>query len=654
MKNYLQLWNPLGHGMDLLARSRSPRVRDGRRKPGRVKRVPRIDDLEGRTLLSVGLDPTFGYAGQVMLNYTAPRAPSGSTEYFTPTSTAIQADGKILVGGTADQYSMTGSGSYTNDLIVFRFNSNGTPDTSFGTSGYTVIPVTVAGSHVDSSGGYVALQPNGSILVGGSDSLTTSSTSSDNSDFVIARLTSSGALDTSFNTTGIQTVDIGNMDSLTGLALAPNGDIVAAGTTTLPSSYTDVFAVARLTPAGALDTSFNTTGKETINFTPATSTTAGSNDTASGLVVQPNGDIVVVGTTMTSLPSGGTYTSTSDFAVARLNTSGGLDTTFNGTGKETIAYTLGGDDSSGANAVALQSNGSIVLAGFATESSEAYNSTTQTWSGVTKTDLALVRLTTAGALDTTFGTGGKIYTQVASLGIPYSTVGNSLAIESDGEIVVGGSASEVTNNGNANENAQYALLGQYQSTGVLDPAYGAGGIALIPGDSATSIAVDSSGRVLYVDSAGTLDRTTPPAPEVVSATYTPVGTAKNQTISSVTITFNTKLNAALADETSTYKLRIGSKGNKYIKITKAVYDDATNSVTLYLKKMKVRSAKSGLYVIFTASGIHGANSEMLNGGNQLAVEVASTNSTALSLAHRSAELHRETPFSLRSESRHTR
>ena len=624
MGNYFQLWNSLGHGLESLVNTRSPRASSTRR-PGRGKRVPRVDFLEDRTLMSVGLDPTFGMGGEVQLTYPAS---SGNSAYVNVTSSAIQPDGKIVVGGTLDQYSMSSSGSSTEDLIVFRLNPDGSPDSSFGSGGRTVISVQAGGTHVDSTGGYVDLQPDGKILVGGSDTLNPSATSSDTGDFVIARLTAAGALDTSFNSTGIQTVNIGNTtandysSSLAGLALTPDGKIVAAGTTTPPSpgptaSASQDFVVARLTSAGALDTSFNNTGTETINFTAATPTTPPSNDTASGVVVQTDGKIVVAGTTSTTLPSGSPFPTTSDFAIARLGVNGGLDTTFNGTGKQTVAFDLGGDKTDNANAVALQSDGSIVLAGYATESSSTYNSQTNTYSGVTKTDLALARLTPGGTLDTAFGSGGKVVTQVTSQGVAYSTQAMALVIEPTGTILVGGSASLTNSYGG------YALLAQYTTTGGLDPTYGTGGIALVPGSTASSIAVDSSGKVLYVDNNnGTVNRTTPPAPAVVSATYTPIRKGKSLKFNSVKIKFNTKLNAVLAGKKGDYQLRVGSKGKKFIKINNVTYDASSNTVTLSIKSTAVPSTKSGgLFALFTASGIHSADSQMLNGGNDLAVQV---------------------------------
>src|SRR5271157_1129617 len=190
MRNYTQLWNGIGRGVGSLVSSRSPRPSIARRA-GRGKLVPRADYLEDRTLMSVGLDPTFGYGGEVQFSYPAS---AGTTyAYVHVTSSALQSDGKIVVGGYFRQY--FSSAPTTDDLIAYRLTTAGKLDTSFGSNGSTLISVQAGGKRVDSTGGYVAVQPNGEIVVGGSDTLPTSPTSTDGADFVIARLTAAGALE---------------------------------------------------------------------------------------------------------------------------------------------------------------------------------------------------------------------------------------------------------------------------------------------------------------------------------------------------------------------------------------------------------------------------------------------------------------------------
>jgi uncharacterized delta-60 repeat protein len=118
----------------------------------------------------------------------------------------------------------------------------------------------------------------------------------------------------------------------------PNGRIVVAGGGAAASS----FCVARLRINGALDTTFGSGGKRVIDF-------GGADESAYGAALQPDGKIVVAGYTQAD----------EDVAVARINANGSLDAAFGAAGKATVdfgAATFG-------NAVALQPNGRVVVAG---------------------------------------------------------------------------------------------------------------------------------------------------------------------------------------------------------------------------------------------------------------------------------------------------
>src|SRR5204862_293283 len=147
--------------------------------------------------------------------------------------------------------------------------------------------------------------------------------------------------------------------------------VVVAGYTSSNGSNTD-FAVARLTSAGALDSSFDGDGKQTIAF-------GGSDDQANSVTVDSLDRVVVAGFTSNG--------STRDFAVARLTAAGALDVSFDGDGKQTIAFT-GGHFS---DAVAVDSLGRVVHA------SSTYSNH----------DFGVARLTAAGTLDSSFDSDGK-------------------------------------------------------------------------------------------------------------------------------------------------------------------------------------------------------------------------------------------------------
>jgi uncharacterized delta-60 repeat protein len=138
----------------------------------------------------------------------------------------------------------------------------------------------------------VGIQTDGKIVVAGS--------TSSNNDFAVARLNTDGSLDATFDTDGKATPTFGGVDVGNDLAIQPDGKIVVVGFTDQGGGATDNFAIARLNPDGSFDNSFDTDGKEEVDF--------GGDDEASSIAIDPNGRIVAAGRTSVG----------SDFAVARL------------------------------------------------------------------------------------------------------------------------------------------------------------------------------------------------------------------------------------------------------------------------------------------------------------------------------------------------
>ena len=162
----------------------------------------------------------------------------------------------------------------------------------------------------------------------------------------------------------------------------------------------------------------------------------------------------------------------SSFLVERYNASGTVDTTFGIEGKIT---TLVGS-SAGGNSLGIQNDGKILLAG------NAYNN-------FGNADFALVRYTSEGALDDTFGTGGIVTTEIGNA----ISMGNSMRILSNGNILVAGQASDSANYGD------FALV-QYASDGTLYDSFGTGGkvITIIGGDYSIgrSLAIQSNDDIV--------------------------------------------------------------------------------------------------------------------------------------------------------------
>jgi uncharacterized delta-60 repeat protein len=161
-----------------------------------------------------------------------------------------------------------------------------------------------------------------------------------------------------------------------------------------------------------------------------------------------------------------------DFALARYNTDGTLDTNF-GTGGKVI--TAIGSSTDVAESVAIQSDGKIVAAGFSNNGSN--------------NDFALVRYNTNGTLDTTFDSDGKVTTAIGSA----NDVAYSVAIQSDGKIVAAG----YSRSGGSNDD--FALV-RYNTDGSLDTSFDSDGkvTTAIGGsnDYAESVTIQSDGKIV--------------------------------------------------------------------------------------------------------------------------------------------------------------
>ncbi len=210
----------------------------------------------------------------------------------------VQADGKIVVAGNSG---ILDDGIY--DFALALYHANGSLDLSFNGTGKVT---TAIGAGTDSARG-IAVQHDGKIVAAGFSVI------SDRDRFAVVRYNTDGSLDTSFGGTGkVLTAVVGDNGMALCVAVQNDGKILVAG------SSSGNFAVVRYDPNGSLDTSFNGTGKVTTDF----------GGTAEAVTVQSDGKIVV---------AGGANNGTSNFALARYNSDGSLDSSFSGDGKLTTA-----------------------------------------------------------------------------------------------------------------------------------------------------------------------------------------------------------------------------------------------------------------------------------------------------------------------------
>jgi uncharacterized delta-60 repeat protein len=356
------------------------------------------------------LDPTFSGDGKQTTDF-------GGVDRAAA-AVVRQADGKIVAVGIAGA-----------DFGLARYNPNGSLDTTFSGDGKQTT------DFENGDAAYaVALQADGKIVAVGIAIRETGDEA-----FALARYNPNGSLDTTFSGDGRQTTDLGRIDSAMGVAIQANGKIVAVG------SGNGNFALARYNPNGSLDASFSGDGKERTDF--------GGGDAANGVAIQANGKIVAVGRDGSSAGR--------DFALARYNPNGSLDTTFSGDGKQTTDF--GGIDR--ANGVALQGNGKIVAVG-------AGNG-----------NFALARYNPNGVLDTTFLGDGRQTTDFFGGG----DAANGVALQANGKIVAVGRAGD-----------DFALA-RYNLNGSLDPSFSGDGRQRTDfggPDEARGVALQGNGKII--------------------------------------------------------------------------------------------------------------------------------------------------------------
>lgn len=335
------------------------------------------------------LDTSFGVNGRVTTNFPNLAAVASAV--------AIQSDGRIVVAGGAFPLF-----TFLGDYAVVRYNTDGSLDGSFGRGGIVRTRFSAGGSYAYA----VALQPDGKIIAGGTVFVDFSSDDSSNTDFALVRYKPNGTLDPTFGTGGGVMTDFdGFNDDVYTLLIQPDGKIVAVGDAKNPAHYYD-FALARYLPRGVLDTTFGAAGKVRTDFG------ASDLDIAYSAALQSNGKIVAAGA---ATFNNGTE---QDFAIARYNQNGTLDTNFSLDGRVTIDF---GSYLQIAYSVLIQTDGKIVTVGYPnTESSDS--------------DFLLARCNRNGSLDSTFGVGGKVRTSFGDL----NDGANGAVLQPDGKIVAVG------------------------------------------------------------------------------------------------------------------------------------------------------------------------------------------------------------------------
>lgn len=366
-------------------------------------------------------DLTFGVAGV----YFNDISPATSFEFINDLGT--QPDGKFVGSLRIFDYPVPGGQVFN----VARFNPDGSLDVSFAGDGVAEVPFTQA---VDNEyANSIAIQSDGKVVAAGCVIQSNGYRS-----FGITRLNSDGTPDSNFGSEGKVLVSFASRSHscAASVAIQPDGAIVAAG-----YDGDNRFAWARLTTSGALDTTFNGTGKLTLSLRKSTDTGG-----VTKIKILDNSKILTLGI------APAVRGTERDAALVMLNGNGTLDSSFGNGGKVFIDFYSGRDH---IYCMAIDSIGRILIGG---------------WAMVNPTDfysqrIALARILRNGVIDTTFGSLGKV--SAGPVGVTSEVRG--IAIQTDGKLFIGGVLGVNTD----------TFVGRFNPNGTPDSGFGLGGNGLV-------------------------------------------------------------------------------------------------------------------------------------------------------------------------------
>ena len=389
---------------------------------------------------TVTWDSTFNGNGHV---------PVGS--FFTMTSLLVQPDSNILV--TGQHYAVAGY-----DVAIARYKVNGSADSSFGNNG--VVFKKFCTVCYNESAQLIALLPNGKILL---LCKLNAFINGDTSFYIMARLFPNGNIDSSFGQDGIADLNFSKGQEIDAMSIQRNGKIVLGGSNDGTDGMFRGFIIARLNTDGSYDNSFGTRGLVHTVFTHHENDTLNSwyyDDfhEVSGIVMQDDEKIIAAGYTFTYLNGYRQDT----IAIARYNTNGSLDSSYDDDGKiffnppnKHVDYDYG----SSVTTVFLQPDQKLLIVGNF--------SSTQSHGRWTRLGLALIRLNTNGQPDSSFdGDGMRDYGGSGH----YKQACVGLALQSDHKILVGFIESDPDD-----QSPDHAIM-RVNSNGENDNDFGPGGV----------------------------------------------------------------------------------------------------------------------------------------------------------------------------------
>jgi uncharacterized delta-60 repeat protein len=378
------------------------------------------------------LDPFFNASGTPGFRIHNPAGTNFPDVYDFATAMAFTTDGKILVAGRSEN---------SDYFLVTRYTTAGAIDGTFGTGG--VVRVRPPGINISARSYGMALQPDGKIVLAGW------SWPNATKDFCVMRFNADGSFDPGFGTGGIVTTPIGaGNDQARNVTLQSDGKIVVTGLSVNAAGNAD-YVVVRYTATGALDASFGTGGKVITDIN--------SYDIPESIAIDnTTGAITIAGTSNSDFREDD-HEGSGDFTVVRYTSAGLPDGAFGAGGIATFDIVSGAYDE--AHSLAVQPDGKLIVAGTTKRGGN--------------NDVVVVRLTTAGALDASFGAGGKAIENYEGFNSDEDC--RSVVLQSDGKIIIGGSVEAFPNTIHRNEFG--LMLMRFTTTGTLDPTFDGDGKA---------------------------------------------------------------------------------------------------------------------------------------------------------------------------------
>lgn len=326
------------------------------------------------------LDITFGGTGAVRTD-----AGISSAAY----AVVLQQDGKIILAGTS---TTSIAGDQTSDVLLVRYNPDGTLDQSFGSGG---IALANAGPYNLDRAMDMAIQPDGKILIAGASTLYVPPTGQTNTQGFAARFLSDGTLDTSFGTAGFYRMDMDQQTYAFSIALQNDGKVLfGGGFPPMTVGGTGAALAIRLNTDGSPDPAWGNGGILRIDGTPQ------SSNQFLSLAIQRDGRVLAT---------------TGDNLIYRFNGDGSFDMSFNGTGFHGPAIVEPGSSSNPTKVLTL-AGGRIMVVGLVSLSTSSFS-----------------RFSADGTLDNTFSADGRF-------SIGDDGFGRSATVDGHGRIVAVGEA----------------------------------------------------------------------------------------------------------------------------------------------------------------------------------------------------------------------